>query len=72
MLSGLGAKVGTDHPVTPSVIRSTFSVHFLANGGDPMTLKTVMGLTTLTAAISHSRLVTNHVRKVYERTHPRK
>jgi site-specific recombinase XerD len=72
MLSGLGAQVRTDHPVTPSVIRSTFSVHFLSNGGDPMTLKTVMGLTTLTAAISHSRLVTNHVRQVYERTHPRK
>jgi site-specific recombinase XerD len=40
----LNARAGlTDHPISPSMLRETFAVHYLQAGGNPLTLQTLLG-----------------------------
>jgi integrase/recombinase XerD len=72
LVLGLGEKANVGRHVIPRMIRHSFGAHFCANGGDVMTLRSALGLSTLAAAQSYTRLAIGRLREVYERTHPRK
>lgn len=71
-MSDLGRKAEIGRAVTPRMIRHSFGAHFLSNGGDVMTLRVALGLSTLAAAQSYSRLAIGRLREVYDKSHPRK
>lgn len=71
ILKDYGAEIGAAGRMTPQILRDTFAVHILQNGGDLKTLQELMGFEDMSVGIAYLAVTDIHVKDVYRRTHPR-
>lgn len=71
ILKDYGKKIGTEASMTPQILRDSFAVHILQNGGDLKTLQELMGFEDMSVGIAYLAVTDIHVRDVFSRCHPR-
>lgn len=71
ILKDYGAKINAADRMTPQILRDSFAVHILQNGGDLKTLQELMGFEDMTVGIAYLAVTDIHVRDVFKKTHPR-
>lgn len=71
ILKEYGAEIGIADRMTPQVLRDSFAVHILQNGGDLKTLQELMGFDDMSVGIAYLAVTDIHVREVFSKTHPR-
>ena len=71
ILKDYGALIGKESRMTPAILRDSFAVHILQNGGDLKTLQELMGFEDMSIGIAYMSLIDIHVKEVFNHTHPR-
>ncbi|MBR2674501.1 MAG: tyrosine-type recombinase/integrase [Mogibacterium sp.] len=71
ILKDYGAMIDLEERMTPQILRDSFAVHILQNGGDLKTLQELMGFEDMSVGIAYLAVTEIHVRDVFKRTHPR-
>ena len=71
LLRDYGEALGKPELMTPQILRDTFAVHILQNGGDLKTLQELMGFDDMSVGIAYLAVTEIHVREVFSRCHPR-
>lgn len=62
---------GLVHKLTPQILRNSFAVHMIQNGADLKSLQDLLGHEDITATQIYLSVAKNHIKDVYDRTHPR-
>ena len=63
--------IGIGSRMTPQILRDSFAVHILQNGGDLKTLQELMGFEDMSVGIAYLAVTDIHVREVFSACHPR-
>lgn len=63
--------IGIGERMTPQILRDSFAVHILRNGGDLKTIQELMGFEDLTVGLAYLSCIDIHIKDVFNRTHPR-
>ncbi len=71
VLKEYGEKSGIKHKLTPNTLRNSFAVHMLQNGADLKSLQELMGHEDISATQVYLAATKNHIKDVYDRSHPR-
>lgn len=71
LLKDYGEMIDVADRMTPQILRDTYAVHILMNGGDLKTLQELMGFDDLSVGIAYLAVTEIHVREVFARCHPR-
>lgn len=71
ILKDYGAMINLAERMTPQILRDSFAVHILQNGGDLKTLQELMGFEDMSVGIAYLAVTDIHVRDVFKKTHPR-
>ena len=71
ILKDYGSEIGIGDRMTPLILRDSFAVHILQNGGDLKTLQELMGFEDMSVGIAYLSVTHIHVKDVFNRTHPR-
>lgn len=71
ILKDYGNSIGIGSRMTPQILRDSFAVHILQNGGDLKTLQELMGFEDMSIGIAYLAVTEIHVKDVFNRTHPR-
>lgn len=71
ILKEYGAEIGIADRMTPQILRDSFAVHILQNGGDLKTLQELMGFDDMSIGIAYLAVTDIHVREVFAKCHPR-
>ena len=71
ILKDYGTIMGIEERMTPQILRDSFAVHILQNGGDLKTLQELMGFDDMSVGIAYLAVTEIHVRDVFSRCHPR-
>lgn len=69
LLLRIGERAGVVNP-HPHRWRHTFAIEYLRNGGDPFTLKTLLGHTTLNMVSVYIRLAEVDMARVHSKVNP--
>lgn len=71
LLKDYGEMIGVADRMSPQILRDTYAVHILMNGGDLKTLQELMGFDDMSVGIAYLAVTEIHVREVFARCHPR-
>ena len=71
ILKDYGSMINLADRMTPQILRDSFAVHILQNGGDLKTLQELMGFEDMSVGIAYLAVTDIHVRDVFQKTHPR-
>lgn len=71
ILKDYGQTLGLGSRMTPQILRDSFAVHILQNGGDLKTLQELMGFEDMTVGIAYLAVIDIRVREVFRSCHPR-
>lgn len=71
ILKEYGKKIGIEDKMTPQILRNSFAVHILQNGGDLKTLQELMGFDDMSVGIAYLSVIDVHIRDVFNKAHPR-
>ncbi|MBR2707309.1 MAG: tyrosine-type recombinase/integrase [Mogibacterium sp.] len=71
ILKDYGEEIGVGNRMTPQILRDSFAVHILQNGGDLKTLQELMGFEDMSVGIAYLAVTDIHVREVFSSCHPR-
>lgn len=71
ILKEYGDKIGEKDRMTPQILRNSFAVHILQNGGDLKTLQELMGFEDMSVGIAYLAVTNIRIKDVFNRTHPR-
>ena len=71
ILKDYGEEIGAGNRMTPQILRDSFAVHILQNGGDLKTLQELMGFEDMSVGIAYLSVTDIHVREVFSACHPR-
>ena len=63
------AELGAD--VTPHTLRHSFATHMLSGGADLRSVQELLGHANISTTQVYTHLTSDHVRRTYERSHPR-
>lgn len=63
------AELGDD--VTPHTLRHSFATHMLSGGADLRSVQELLGHANISTTQVYTHLTSDHVRRTYERSHPR-
>ena len=71
ILKDYGRELGIEERMTPQILRDSFAVHILQNGGDLKTIQELMGFEDMTIGTAYLAVTEIHVRDVFSKCHPR-
>ena len=71
ILKDYGQMMGVESRMTPQILRDSFAVHILQNGGDLRTLQELMGFEDMSVGIAYLSVIDIRVREVFRSCHPR-
>jgi integrase/recombinase XerD len=71
ILKELAKKSGVERPISPHKLRHSLATHMLKNGADLRSLQLFLGHENLSTVQVYTHLETSHLRKVYDKKHPR-
>ncbi|MEE8330428.1 MAG: site-specific tyrosine recombinase XerD [Acidimicrobiia bacterium] len=62
---------GLEDDVTPHTLRHSFATHMLSGGADLRSVQELLGHANISTTQVYTHLTTEHVRRTYEKSHPR-
>lgn len=71
ILNKLINKASLQFKISPHVLRHTFATHLLNNGCDITSVQTLLGHTSLKATQIYTHVTNEHLKEIYQHTHPR-
>lgn len=64
-------KAGIKRSVFPHQLRHSLATHMLKNGADPRSLQILLGHESISTVQIYTHVETSHLRKIYDKKHPR-
>lgn len=71
ILKGYAKEVGLEAQVTPHTLRHSFATHMLSGGADLRSVQELLGHANISTTQVYTHLTTDHIRRTYEKSHPR-
>jgi len=71
ILKGYAKEAGLEAQVTPHTLRHSFATHMLSGGADLRSVQELLGHANISTTQVYTHLTTDHIRRSYEKSHPR-
>ena len=71
ILKNCARKASLDKPITPHILRHSFATHMLRRGASLRHLQELLGHSSITTTQVYTHLTDEHVRREFDRSHPR-
>ncbi len=71
ILKGYAKSAGLEAEVTPHTLRHSFATHMLSGGADLRSVQELLGHANISTTQVYTQLTTEHIRRAYEKSHPR-
>jgi integrase/recombinase XerD len=71
ILKGYAKSAGLDEAITPHTLRHSFATHMLSGGADLRSVQELLGHANISTTQVYTHLTSEHVRRTYEKSHPR-
>ncbi len=70
-LKDYAKSAGLDKQISPHTLRHSFATHMLSGGADLRAVQELLGHANISTTQVYTHLTTEHVRRTYEKSHPR-